>query len=316
MRFVVDPWDPGYGTSVDADLGTSRSETVVDVEVSPEEWGPVPPQRGLRQPDTVLFVDGVRRVDAQIWVDEGDGSVTPGLCASYAAGVVCCCLDDGAHLTASTVRRSLVTAAKAAQKIITSAGDYAVVVAGTARPGAAPAQVLSAALQVDLARAEAEVAAKAHAASDQPDALLVLDGPLRGPHPLPRALGFVKTHHSSYLPLELGAVVGGLMAGERTPVFRIERPFPVYSCYLRLPGGSTAPWAGIARVECGGELSPAAAVALADLAQVTLVRYASVEYKDSRAPQNLYPIAGLERGLRRRLGEPALLYRALRASAT
>jgi hypothetical protein len=101
----------------------------------------------------------------------------------------------------------------------------------------------------------------------------------------------------------------------RTPVFRIERPFPVYSWYLRLPGASPAPWAGVARVECGGELAAEAAVALADLAQVTLVRYASAEYKDARAPQNLYPIAGLERGLRRRLGEPALLYRALRAAA-
>jgi hypothetical protein len=48
---------------------------------------------------------------------------------------------------------------------------------------------------------------------------------------------------------------------------------------------------------------------------VTLGRFASTEYKDSRAPQNLYPIAGLERELRRRLGEPNLLYRALRRAA-
>ena len=60
---------------------------------------------------------------------------------------------------------------------------------------------------------------------------------------------------------------------------------------------------------------PAAAVALAGLSQVTLVRYASAEYKDPRAPQNLYPIAGLERALRRRLGEPTVLYRALRRAA-
>jgi hypothetical protein len=72
---------------------------------------------------------------------------------------------------------------------------------------------------------------------------------------------------------------------------------------------------GVARIECGGDLTAAAAITLADLAQVTLVRYASAEYKDARAPQNLYPIAGLERELRRRLGEPALLYRALRAAA-
>jgi len=48
---------------------------------------------------------------------------------------------------------------------------------------------------------------------------------------------------------------------------------------------------------------------------VTLQRYASAGYKDSRAPQNLYPIAGLERALRRRLGDPGVVYRALRAAA-
>jgi hypothetical protein len=46
-----------------------------------------------------------------------------------------------------------------------------------------------------------------------------------------------------------------------------------------------------------------------------LCRYASTEYKDSRAPQNLYPIAGLERALRRRLGDQALLYRAIRRAS-
>ncbi len=56
-------------------------------------------------------------------------------------------------------------------------------------------------------------------------------------------------------------------------------------------------------------------VELANLSQAVLCRYASVEYKDARAPQNLYPIAGLEKELRRRLGDPRLLYRALRAAA-
>ena len=46
-----------------------------------------------------------------------------------------------------------------------------------------------------------------------------------------------------------------------------------------------------------------------------LRRYASTEYKDARAPQNLYPIAGLEREVRRRLGDRALLYRAIRKAA-
>ena len=57
------------------------------------------------------------------------------------------------------------------------------------------------------------------------------------------------------------------------------------------------------------------AATLAGRTQVTLARYASAGYKDSRAPQNLYPIAGLERALRRRLGDAGVLYRALRSAA-
>ena len=56
-------------------------------------------------------------------------------------------------------------------------------------------------------------------------------------------------------------------------------------------------------------------MAIADTTCVVLPRFASEPHKDSRAPQNLYPIAGLERELRRRLGDPRLLYRALRAAA-
>jgi hypothetical protein len=313
VKFSIDPWDPGYGGSVDADLGVSTAEVVTDIEVPDDRWAPVAAQPGLQPPTTVLFVDGVRRVDAQVWVDEGVGTVAPGLCASYAAGIVCCCEGDGAHLAAFEVRRSLVTAARDAEKIVTWAGTYDVVAAGAPHRSGVPAQLLSAALQVDLAKVEAEVAGRAR--EEARDDLLVLDGQLKGPHPLPRAIGFVKSHDTTYLDSSLGAVVGGLAACERTPVFRIGRPFPVFSCYLRLPGGSAAPWSGVARIEWGGDLTAAAAITLADLAQVTLVRYASAEYKDARAPQNLYPIAGLERELRRRLGEPALLYRALRAAA-
>ena len=48
----------------------------------------------------------------------------------------------------------------------------------------------------------------------------------------------------------------------------------------------------------------------------TLPRYASESHKDPRAPQNLYPVGGLERELRRRLGDPDVLYRALLIAAS
>jgi hypothetical protein len=88
-----------------------------------------------------------------------------------------------------------------------------------------------------------------------------------------------------------------------------------HSWYVRLPGSGGAPLAGVVRCECTADLAPADVTTLADVTAAVLPRYASEPHKDQRAPQNLYPIGGLERELRHRLGDPALLYRALRAAA-
>jgi hypothetical protein len=69
------------------------------------------------------------------------------------------------------------------------------------------------------------------------------------------------------------------------------------------------------RCEATADLAANEVVALADVTAAVLPRYASERYKESRAPQNLYPISGLERELRRRLGDAELLYRALRTVA-
>ena len=50
---------------------------------------------------------------------------------------------------------------------------------------------------------------------------------------------------------------------------------------------------------------------MAGLSAATLPRFASSAYKDPRAPQNLVPIAGLERRLRGLLGDARVLHRAL-----
>jgi hypothetical protein len=71
----------------------------------------------------------------------------------------------------------------------------------------------------------------------------------------------------------------------------------------------------VVRCEASGDLAPADAVALADTVGATLPRFASQPHNDPRAPQNLHPIAGLERELKRRLGDRDLLERALRQAA-
>ncbi|MCO6502790.1 MAG: hypothetical protein J5I28_06890, partial [Acidimicrobiales bacterium] len=57
------------------------------------------------------------------------------------------------------------------------------------------------------------------------------------------------------------------------------------------------------------------AVRAAGRITATLPRFASALHKDPRAPQNLYPIGGLERELRHRLGDRDLAVRALRRAA-
>ena len=56
-----------------------------------------------------------------------------------------------------------------------------------------------------------------------------------------------------------------------------------------------------------------AAVRLADLTTVHLPRFASSPIWDSRAPQNLFPIGGLEARLKHLLGDASLIRRAVEA---
>lgn len=319
MRFSVDPWDPGYGASLDVEeLGESSARVVADVELPEDRWRPLDPDRKIAPRAVTLFIDGVRRIDARVWVDDpADGTIaSPALCASYAAGVVCCCAREGAHLLTFDVRRGLFTTAAHAVDIPTTAGTYGVSRADL-RPHIAPIQALSLALQARLGDAEINTAVTARAAlvgHGLPDGgdLLVIDGPLRGRQHLPRVLGYIKSHRSEYLPPHLRRLVASLAPGQRTPVFLLGSSWDRYTWYLRLPCTPGAPWAGIVRLECSATLDVADAIGMAWLSQATLCRYASVEYKDTRAPQNLYPIAGLERQLRRRLGDVMLLYRGLR----
>lgn len=324
MRFAVDGWDPGYGSTFDLDGELEAAAADVDpaVERSAADWGPVRPRHAAAAPARILFVDGVRRIEARAWIEDPADLLAPGraastaseaICASYAAGVVCC---SGARARVDHVvaRRGLFAVADHAESVVTSAGPY-IAHRAEHRPPQPVAAALSRALQNQLAEVELEVAAGARTAAADEDDLLVLDGPLAGRTALPRTIGYVKSHHSAYLPPELHAQVGRLVAGERTPVFRVGDGWARYSWYLRLPGAPGAPWAGVVRIECSPDLPVAGVIELAGLSQAVLPRFASAEYKDTRAPQNLYPIAGLERELRRRLGDRHLLYRALRVAA-
>jgi hypothetical protein len=318
MQFTIDAWDPGYGSSMEAEeLGRSQAEVELNVEVPEDEWAPIDPTPPPSPPEAVLFVDGVRRIDARVWIDDpgAANSASIGICASYAAGVVCCCSGQ-AHVVGTDVRRGLFTVSPNADDIPTAAGTYRAWRTAAKDDKPLPV-VLSSALQEQLAETELKTAIEArkaiagHVTRD----LLVVDGPLRGRAHLDRTVGFIKSHQMTYLPGELNAMVGALGPHQRTPVFLMGTTWVRHSWYLRLPSAAGPPWAGVVRVEAASHLGRAEVSELANLTQSVLGRFASVAYKDSRAPQNLYPIAGLERDLRHRLGDQQLVYRALRVAS-
>ncbi len=325
MHFYVDAWDPSYGSSVEvgeAQFAPTTAPVVdADIETPASSWAPGP-ATVVAPPGAVLFIDGVRRVDARVWIDtlgQGTGA-SLGLCASYASGVVCCCSDGGAHLLDANVRRGLFTSTVAATDLDAGVVGVYPVNLTPEDPTRNPAAVLSDAVQRRLAELEVITAANArsqltgHGVGDGTD-LVVIDGPLRGRPSLERTLGLVKSHQTAYLEPRLNQVVTALDAGERTPVFLLGTNWERYSWYLRLPSIPGPPWVGVVRVECATDMPVAGAVALANLTQAVLPRFASSEVKDPRAPQNLVPIAGLERQLRRRLGDVGLVTRALRVAA-
>ena len=306
MKFAVDPWDPAYGTSNELDPGDpSRADVDCDLEVPAGRWAP---RAAGASPGTerIVFVDGVRRVEAHVWIDGDDGAAHHGTCASYAAGAVRC--DGTAVCGPMIVRRGLFTAYGGAEPISTPAGEFALRLAPSSSPDG-----LSLALQERMGEAELE-AAEAACAAGEVDAVVV-DGSLRGRQHLTGAVGYVKTHHVTYLPPELNVVVGRLAPGERTPLFALGTTWSRISWYLRLPGAAGSTWSGVVRAECSANHTVPEAAGLADMITAALPRFASAAHKDTRAPQNLYPIAGLERELRHRLGDPQLLYRALRRAA-
>ncbi|GIE93380.1 hypothetical protein [Paractinoplanes rishiriensis] len=313
-RMFVDAWDPSYGSSFeggdgDGPASPSSAQVDTDVEVPAAEWAPIDKSVSARVPDVVFLVDGVRRNDAGLWTAEEDGTSYPGLAASFAAGVVRCDLGRGAaELVGHAVRRGLFTASPSAGDVQAGSVCYEVHrVSGTGEMSKLPAAV-----QPSLTALEIDISAVARDGSDD---LLVVDGPLRNRRQLPRTIGYVKTQQKQYLPAALTQVVTALRPGQRTPVFHLGTVWGGWSWYLRLPGASGAPWSGIVRVECSPDLTPDQAIELAEVSGATLPRFASAAYKDPRAPQNLVPIAGLERRLRGLLGDSRVLHRALTFAA-
>ena len=94
VSYAIDPWDPGYGVAFGEELDggaleESSAELNLDLETPGAQWRPVDPDPAVVLPGTVLFLDGVRRIDARVWgaraqaaAGPRDRRVTPGTCGN------------------------------------------------------------------------------------------------------------------------------------------------------------------------------------------------------------------------------------------
>ncbi len=300
-RIFVEGWSPEYGSPMEQEDALGPAEGSIDVGVERASWGPLDGvDDGL---DTIAFVDGVRRVDARLTLDEPAGPV-PGICGTFAVGAV---------IWDRPAARSTVDEVRIERWAVLSGGrseqmppvDLEPPYSTTTTASEDPLALIKE-LQSKMRRAEGETASRLAS-----ECFVISDGPLYDLSAT-QAIGYIKSHRVTYLPDPQNLTVGALAAGQRTPLFTIS-DYKRYSWYVRLavlPGGHT--WTGIVRCEASGAHPLADVIVMADRSAAILPSVASEEHMDPRAPQNLVPIAALERDLRHRMGDRGLVYRALR----
>jgi len=305
-RLYVEEWSPEYGASVDTDESLAPSEGEVDVTV--EQASPWHPVDGVDDGfPAIAFVDGIRRVDARLTIDDPAVGPTPGICGSFAAGAAVWRREPLAtDVEAVRVQRlAIFTGGATAELPELGYGlSYEIESVAESDPG-----LLISHFHTQMRRTEAEIALELARSGY----FVVADGPI-SELAAESVVGYIKSHRVSYLPQDVMPIMARLEPGQRTPLFGMPS-YKRYSRYQRLsrPAGGHS-WSGVVRCEAPQSLGLERAVVLANRTAALLPRFRSEPHIDPRAPQNLVPIGALERQLRARLGDRDLIYRALRAA--
>jgi hypothetical protein len=301
----VEEWQAHYGTPlhIDSDLPEGLSAEIVEQSesfaISPKTSDP---------PTRLAFVDGVRRGDAYLYLeDTASGAIAHGVAGAHARGAALCELG---HMRCEHIEttRLVIWGSGYVAALSEVRGGYSWQSASIADSDHdAPLREL----QRRMRQSEGQLAESL--ASD--GWTVVCDGPLSFVRStdLP-VCGYVKTHHRPLLVAEEQGKIATLSGGQRCPLFAISDR---YSCYLRLVErkANHGPWHGIARLEFPQSAGLSEVQRVADQLTATLPRFAGVSHIDPRAPQNLQPIGALEEQLRRRLGHPRQASLAVREAA-
>jgi hypothetical protein len=304
LSLRLDPWTPTYESAIQLEDDDGASPADVDAFVETSDWRPIIPSF-VGRPREIAFVDGVQRIEMRV-IGDSDGKLVYGAFASVAVGAVFVREGDCAVEGEVPMRVLALSDGESHPSILVPCGQATLEFESrSTHETASGAGLRAAQLAVLNSRRDAEIRLGERLDEGGCD-MVVVDGRLNWqPKRKAMVIGLVKTIHKRYLEAPQATIIGKLTPKMRTPLFRIGRDRAVYSWYLRLSQQRPIdhPWAGVVRVETLESIGIEAAVRLADLTACHLPDFASSSMHDARAPQNLYPIHGLERQLKHTLGD-------------
>ncbi len=327
MLLRLDPWAVEYNTAYHAEhAGEGREDVDTGVE---GPWTRLKPVRAHSYWPDLYFLDGSRRIEARVLLEQDAAQVAFGALGSYGVGVVTCCPDGSRRASflrgdeTLFVRRvcalssghSLANFALAATRSRLGALDYEVVGTNERDPDAVVRR-----LQSEMLDAEKRLAA--HLTERSQDALIICDGPRPFIGGSDNVIGYLKTIHEPKISEAELNVVRGLEQGERSPLYLVQtqdRENSYFEWFLRLR--DPRPWlyslAGMVRLQAHAGPSWEGRLEwtrnLADWSCLNLPAFASRQHQDPRAPQQLLPIRALEAELSRRMGNAQIIRRRVMA---
>lgn len=304
----VGPWDVDYGPEapLEGQDEPAAEEVAIDIEMKGADWRPIEPAPSP-PPAQLVFVDGVRRLEARLVVRRGE-RIFHGAFGSYGVGAVAVSAGVARHAEAVVGRLAVVGAGESLPNPVSPMPGLTYQPLSTAD---AEADGPLRAIHNEMRGAEERLA---HTLSDHEDTVVVADGPLTFEDPVRGAVvGYIKRLFKLYLPENRQHVLARLTTGTRTPLFglRATRRFARYAWFIRLAPRQLADseLSGIVRLEVSDSIGVDAAKRLADATAFLLPKFAPPRSRDPRSPQNLLPIGALEAKLRRRLGDARLIRR-------
>ncbi len=229
LNLRLDPRPINYESAIQVEEDDGP-DADVDPYVETRDWAPVTPEpRAL--PDTVVFVDGVQRVEMRV-IGEDNGRMVYGALASVAVGAVF--HSSGRAATQSQLPDRVLALSDGGgdtPPLALPCGPMTLDFRVTNSASTGLAGVFDA---LTSARRDAETRlGESLVQAGHP--LVIMDGRLNfGSSRNSIAVGLVKTMQKQYLEGDHLRVLSEIRLGQRTPLFRIGRDRAVYSWYMRL----------------------------------------------------------------------------------